>query len=155
MIFQYFYNSLNVVRMFSKNKKSEEFDHEQRLQYEYARKRIVQKKRLMQHFIIFLAGSVLLIIINPVLGIGKDFFIENWFAWAILIWAFLFLVHLLNVFIMSKFMGKEWEDKQLEHLKAKQTKRIAELQKQVDSELLQKAPEVKKNDPNPQNPEYE
>ena len=142
--------------MFSKNKKTEGFDHEQRLQYEYARKRIVQKKRLMRHFIIFLAGSVLLIIINPVLGIGKDFFIDNWFVWAILIWAFLFLVHLLNVFIMSKFMGKEWEDKQLERLKAKQSARIAELQKQVDSELLQKEPEVKKNDEsNPQNPENE
>ena len=101
--------------MFSKNKKTEGFDHEQRLQYEYARNRIVQKKRLMRHFIIFLAGSVLLIIINPVLGIGKDFFIENWFVWAILIWAFLFLVHLLNVFIMSKFMGKEWEDKPTKH----------------------------------------
>ena len=142
--------------MFSKNKKSEGFDHEQRLQYEYARKRIVQKKRLMRHFIIFLAGSVLLIIINPVLGIGKGFFIENWFVWAILIWAFLFLVHLLNVFIMNKFMGKEWEDKQLEKLKARQTERIAELQKQVDSELLQKENEVKKNDElNLQNPENE
>ncbi len=142
--------------MFSKNKKTENFDHEQRLQYEYARKRIVQKKRLMRHFIVFLAGSVLLIIINPVLGIGKGFFIENWFVWAILLWAFLFIVHLLNVFIMNKFMGKEWEDKQLERLKARQTARIAELQKQVDSELLQKDSEIKKNDePNLQNPESE
>lgn len=142
--------------MFSKNKKTENFDHEQRLQYEYARKRIVQKKRLMRHFIVFLAGSVLLIIINPVLGIGKGFFIENWFVWAILLWAFLFIVHLLNVFIMNKFMGKEWEDKQLERLKARQTARIAELQKQVDSELLQKDSEIKKKDePNLQNPESE
>ena len=73
--------------MFSKNKKNDRLDSDQREQYEYARKRIVQKKRLMRHFIVFLAGSVLLIIINPVLGIGKDFFIENWFVWAILIWA--------------------------------------------------------------------
>ena len=90
--------------MFSKNKKTEGLDHEQRLQYEYARKRIVQKKRLMQHFIIFLAGSVLLIIINPVLGIGDEFFIKDWFIWAILIWAFLFLIHLFNVFMMNKFI---------------------------------------------------
>lgn len=65
-------------------------DAEQREQYEYARKRIKQKKRLMQHFIVFLAGSLLLIIINPVLGIGKGFFIKNWFVWAILMWALLF-----------------------------------------------------------------
>jgi type VI protein secretion system component VasK len=140
--------------MFSKNKKTEGLDHEQRLQYEYARKRIVQKKRLMQHFIIFLAGSVLLIIINPVLGIGDEFFIKDWFVWAILIWAFLFLIHLFNVFVMNKFMGKEWEDEQLERLKARQSKRIAELQKEVDGDLLKQQQELKKNEPlNPLPPE--
>ncbi|KAA3615860.1 MAG: hypothetical protein DWP94_15125 [Flavobacterium sp.] len=142
--------------MFSKNKKTEGLDHEQRLQYEYARKRIVQKKRLMQHFIIFLAGSVLLIIINPVLGIGDEFFIKDWFIWAILIWAFLFLIHLFNVFMMNKFMGKEWEDRQLERLKAKQSERIAELQKEVDGELLKQQQVLKKNETlNPLPPENE
>jgi type VI protein secretion system component VasK len=142
--------------MFSKNKKTEGLDHEQRLQFEYARKRIVQKKRLMRHFIIFLAGSVLLIIINPVLGIGDEFFIKNWFVWAILIWAFLFLIHLFNVFVMNKFMGKEWEDKQLERLKDKQSKRIAELRKEVDGELLLPKEEVKKNESqNPTSQEIE
>lgn len=132
--------------MFSRNKKIDRLDADQREQYDYARKRIVQKKRLMRHFIVFLAGSVLLIIINPVLGVGKDFFIEDWFVWAILIWAFLFLVHLLNVFIMNRFMGKEWEDKQLEKLKAKQEARISKLQKQVDADLI-KPEEIKKNEP--------
>ena len=117
--------------MFSKANKKERIDPEQREQYQYARSRIKQKKRLMRHFILFLAGSVLLIIINPILGIGKDFFIQNWFVWAILLWALLFLVHLLNVFIMNKFMGKEWEDRQMEKLKAQQEKRIAELKKQA------------------------
>ncbi|TDI75581.1 MAG: 2TM domain-containing protein [Bacteroidetes bacterium] len=121
--------------MFSKTSKTEIIDPEQREQYDYARKRINQKKWLMKHFILFLAGSVLLIIINPVLGIGKDFFIENWFAWAILLWALLFMIHLLNVFIMSKFMGKEWEDRQIEKLKAKQEERIAEIKKQVVKEV--------------------
>lgn len=132
--------------MFSKNKKSDRIDPEQREQYEYARRRVVQKKRLMQHFIVFLAGSVLLIIINPVLGIGKNFFIQNWFVWAILIWAFLFLIHVLNVWVMSKFMGKEWENEQLEKLKAKQTARIAELQKEVDADLVTAKEEIKKNE---------
>ena len=72
--------------MFSKTKKSERIDAEQREQYEYARRRIKQKKNLMRHFILFLVGSVLLIIINPLLGYGKDFFIKDWFIWAILIW---------------------------------------------------------------------
>ncbi|AFL80225.1 hypothetical protein Aeqsu_0717 [Aequorivita sublithincola DSM 14238] len=121
--------------MFSKTKKTDRIDPEQREQYEYARHRIKQKKSLMRHFILFLVGSVLLIIINPVLGYGNDFFIKDWFIWAILIWTFIFLVHLFNVFVMNKFMDKEWEDRQLEKLKAKQATRIAELQKKVDTEL--------------------
>lgn len=141
---RYFYQS-NPFFMFSKNKKTERLDSEQREQYEYARKRVKQKKRLMQHFIVFLAGSLLLIIINPILGIGKDFFISNWFAWAILFWALLFLVHVLNVFILNKFMGKEWEDRQIEKLKAKQQAKIDSLYLEVEKEIT--STEGKKNDP--------
>jgi fatty acid desaturase len=121
--------------MFSKAKKTERIDAEQREQYEYARQRIKQKKNLMRHFIVFLVGSVLLIIINPLLGYGNNFFIQDWFIWAILIWTFIFLVHLFNVFVMNKFMDKEWEDRQMEKLKIRQAERIAELQKQVDTEI--------------------
>jgi len=121
--------------MFSKKKNKERVDSEQREQYEYARKRIKQKKNLMRHFIVFLLGSVFLIIINPVLGYGNDFFIKDWFVWAILIWLFIFLIHLFNVFVMNRFMGKEWEDRQLEKLKAKQEARINELKKQAMKEV--------------------
>lgn len=139
--------------MFSKTNKSDRIDPEQREQYQYARQRIKQKKRLMQHFIIFLAGSVLLIIINPILGVGKDFFIEDWFVWAILLWAFLFLVHLLNVFIMNRFMGKEWEDRQLEKLQAKQAQRIEELKaKVVPSAEPTEATPLEKKSPKPTDP---
>ena len=141
---RYFYQS-NPFFMFSKSKKTERLDSEQREQYEYARKRVKQKKRLMQHFIVFLAGSVLLVIINPVLGIGKGFFIPNWFVWAILLWALLFLIHLLNVFILNKFMGKEWEDRQIEKLKAKQQAKIDSLYLEVEKEIT--TAQVKKNDP--------
>lgn len=139
--------------MFSKTNKSDRIDPEQREQYQYARQRIKQKKRLMQHFIIFLAGSVLLIIINPILGVGKDFFIKNWFVWAILLWAFLFIVHLLNVFIMNRFMGKEWEDRQLEKLQAKQAARIEKLKDKLgdSSDQTAGAPTEKKS-PNPTDP---
>ncbi|MAM30216.1 MAG: hypothetical protein CMC13_14445 [Flavobacteriaceae bacterium] len=155
--------------MFSKTNKKERIDAEQREQYEYARQRIKQKKNLMRHFIIFLVGSVLLIIINPVLGYGNEFFIQDWFVWAILIWAFLFLIHLFNVLIMNKFMGKEWENEQLQKLKAQQEKRIAQLKQQAVQEVTVKEvkaskemdalgehithPEVKKNNPNQLPPE--
>ena len=121
--------------MFSKTNKNERIDPSQREQYEYARARIKEKKRLMQHFRIFLVGSILLIVINPVLGYGNEFFIKDWFVWAILIWAFLFLIHLFNVLVLNKFMGKEWEARQLEILKAKQEKRIAELDRQATKEV--------------------
>lgn len=139
--------------MFSKDK-NKGLDPEQREQYQYARKRIQQKKRLLQHFIIFLAGSILLIIINPVLGIGKEFFIKNWFAWAILIWALLFLVHALNVSLFHKFMGKEWEDRQLEKLKAKQEQRIAQLEKEVRKDVISEAVKKKKEQDLPESPEH-
>ncbi len=136
--------------MFSRKKTTEPQDIEQREQYQYARARIKQKKRLMQHFIVFLGGSIIAIILDLVLGIGNDFFIKNWFAWFILIWAFILLVHFFNVFILNRFMGKEWEDRQLEKLKSKQEQRILKLQKKVEKEIpLQ---EAKKKDPDPINP---
>lgn len=131
--------------MFSKSKSTERIDAEQREQYEYARKRVKQKKRLMQHFIVFLAGSVLLIIVNPILGIGKEFFIKNWFVWAILIWALLFLIHVFNVFILNTFMGAAWEDRQIEKLKAKQQAKIDALNLEVEKEITTSP--LKKNDP--------
>lgn len=138
--------------MFSRSNKTEKIDASQREQYDYARRRINQKKNLMRHFIAFLAGAVFFIIINPLLGYGNDFFFQDWYIWAILIWAFIFLVHLLNVFLLNTFMGKEWEDRQLEKLKVKQAEKIAELQKQVDSELQLPTYEKKMGRENLNNP---
>lgn len=121
--------------MFSKTKNQPRIDAEQREQYEYARKRIKQKKNLMRHFVMFLVGSILLIIINPILDIRNEFFFDNWFVWAILIWTFIFLVHVLNVFVINKFMGKEWEDAQLQKLKNLQREKLAKMQREVDAEL--------------------
>lgn len=129
--------------MILKKNKQPQLDPEQLEQFEYAQKRIKQKKSLMRHFILFLAGSIFLIILNPILGIGKDFFIKDWFVWAILLWIFFFLIHALNVFIFNRFMGKDWEKKQLEKLKAKQEQRILALQEKVEKEMP--LPEVKKN----------
>lgn len=120
--------------MLSKTKKAERIDAEQREQYDYARRRIRQKKNLLRHFIFFLAGSILFIILSAVLEIGNAEMGPQWFVWAILIWLFFLLIHTFNVFVLNTFMGKEWEDRQLEKLKNKQTERIAKLQKQVETE---------------------
>lgn len=109
--------------------------NEDREQFLYAQDRIRQKKRLNQHFIIFLVGAVFLVILQYVLNVGKDFFITNWSVWAIIVWAFILCIHLINVFFTNRFMGKEWENKQLDKLRDKQRKRIAELQKEVDREI--------------------
>lgn len=120
--------------MFSKTKKSERIDAEQREQYEYARRRIKQKRNLLRHFVFFLAGSVIFIILSAFLDVGNEI-LKDWYIWAILVWAFFFLVHGFNVFVLNTFMGKEWEDRQLEKLKAKQAERLAELQKKVEADL--------------------
>lgn len=132
--------------MFSKAKKTERIDVEQREQFEYARRRIKQKKNLMRHFTLFLVGSVLLIILDEFMEFGHEILFKGWYIWAVLIWAFIFLVHLFNVFVMNKFMDKEWEDRQMEKLKARQAERIAELQKEVDTEL--QLPTMKEVSPN-------
>jgi hypothetical protein len=108
-------------------------DPEQRALIENAQTRIRQKKKLYRHFVLFLAGAVLMIIINPVLGIGKDItlFEYDWFMWAILLWTFFFLVHVINVFVMNRFMGKDWEEEQINALIKKQQHRIAELEEKV------------------------
>ncbi len=123
--------------MFGKKKtQAPEIDKEQLELIKNAQKRIKQKKRLYAHFVVFLIGAVFLIVANLVLDIAKDvtFFGVDWFVYAILIWLFLFVYHLFNVFITSKLLSKNWEQKQLNQLVAKQKERIAELQKQVDKD---------------------
>jgi dihydrofolate reductase len=122
--------------MFGKKKDTPQIDKEQLELIKIAQKRIKQKKRLYAHFVIFLIGAVFLIIANLVLNIGKDvtFFGINWFVFAILAWLFIFIYHLFNVFVTSKLLSKNWEEKQLNSMVAKQKKRIAELQQQIEKD---------------------
>ncbi|MEO2053157.1 2TM domain-containing protein [Flagellimonas beolgyonensis] len=113
-------------------KKTPEIDLEQHELLEHAQKRIKQKKRLFTHFVVFLIGSVFLILINKIFKYGDTY---NWFVWAITIWAFLFALHAFNVFVTQKFMGQEWERQQREKLVAKQKQRIAEIQKEIETEF--------------------
>jgi len=122
--------------MFGKKKDKPEIDKEQLELIKTAQKRIKQKKRLYAHFVVFLIGAVFLIVANLVLNIGKDvkLFGINWFVFAILGWLFIFIYHVFNVFVTSKLLSKNWEEKQLNNMVAKQKKRIAELQQQVDND---------------------
>ena len=120
--------------MFSRKKSESKIDYEQKELYENARRRTKQKKRLFQHFVVYLLGAVFLIVLNVVIGYQEDFkpLGYNWFVWAVLLWTVLFLMHFFNVFIVNSLMGKEWEDKQVDRLVKKQRERIAELKKQVE-----------------------
>lgn len=120
--------------MFSQKKNTSKLDHDQRELYENARRRTLQKKRLFLHFVIFLVGAVLLIVLNVVIGFKEEVMPlgYNWFFWVVLLWTFFFLIHLVNVFITSSFMGKEWEQQQMEKLVKKQRARIEELEKKVE-----------------------
>ena len=57
--------------MFSTKKSNPQIDQEQLELIQNAQKRIRQKKRLYTHFVIFLIGSVLFIVLNLVLGFGE------------------------------------------------------------------------------------
>ncbi len=122
--------------IFSK-KGTAQIDPEQKELIEHAQNRVRQKKRLYYHFVLFLAGAIVLIVINLALGIGKEYklFGIDWFVWAILFWCFLLLVHLINVFVLGAFMNKKWEDFQIEKLVQKQKDKIEELQKQIDADM--------------------
>ena len=125
--------------MFGKKKDIPQIDKQQLELIQNAQQRVKQKKRLYVHFVIFLIGSLFLILANTVLGIGENvkLFEIDWFVFAILAWLFLFLYHVFNVFVTHKFMGKDWEQKQLDILVAKQQQRIGKLkEKFVKDETL-------------------
>lgn len=127
--------------MFFKHKKQPAIDLEQHEQIEYAQDRIRKKKNLYRHFVWFLIGSVVLVILNKVLKYNEAY---DWSYWVIVLWAFFFLVHLVNVFIMNEFMGRNWERKQREKLVQKQQERIAVLKKEVEEEFPAPQPLKKK-----------
>jgi len=122
--------------MFGKKSQKSQIDPEQLELITNAQKRIKQKKRLYLHFVLFLIGSVLFILLNLVVGVGKDvtLFGKEWFVFAILLWLCLLIYHVFNVFVTHKFMGKEWEQRQLNTLVAKQKTRIAELRAKVEKD---------------------
>lgn len=104
-------------------------------QYEYARRRIRQKKRLYFHFVLLSLGSIFLFVVNKLLHFGEP---NNWYLWAITIWIFLFVLHFIKVFITDSFMNKNWERTQIDKLMAQQKRKIEQLAKNVESDFADK-----------------
>ncbi|EKF55842.1 hypothetical protein I215_04800 [Galbibacter marinus] len=131
--------------MFSKKdpKKLLEIDIDQHELIETAQSRIRQKKRLYYHFVIFLLGSIFMIVANKFLNYYVQY---NWFVWGICIWTFIFLLHLINVFVTNRFLGKKWEREQREKLVNLQKNKLAKIQEEMEREAAKKA------STNPQNP---
>ena len=97
-------------------------------QYESARRRIKQKKRLYFHFVVFVLGSLLLFITSL---LSENPLIQNSYLYVITLWLFLFILHFIKVFITDRFMNKNWERDQIERLVALQQKKINELETKV------------------------
>src|SRR6478735_10564264 len=94
-------------------------------QYEYARKRIKQKKRLYYHFVFFMLSSIFLIASSYFPNIGINI---HWCIWGITLWLFFFVLHFIKVFITDRFMNKNWERDQIERLVSLQQKKIAQIE---------------------------
>jgi amino acid permease len=106
-------------------------EREQHEQYEYARKRLKQKKGLYFHFVLLILGSLFLFIANHfhIFGITS-----NWAIWVITFWSFLFVLHFIKVFITDRFMNKNWERDQIDRLVIKQQRKIEQLQNQIEED---------------------
>jgi len=105
---------------------STNIDHEQ---YEKARKRTKQKKRLYFHFVLFLIGSVFFIILNKVIKFHDEL---DWYVWVIFTWLFFLVIHFINTFVMKRFFGKDWERLETEKLVTKHKLKVEKLEKKLE-----------------------
>ena len=141
--------------MASQKKNPRGIDPIQRELIEKAQSRARQKRRLYVHFILFLIGSAVFILLNVVFNVGQNYrpLGIDWFVWAIILWTVIFFIHAFNVFVTNKFLGKEWENNQVERLVAQQQKRIDKLRAQVEKDLpLPSKKELRNPTPNPSTP---
>jgi cell division protein FtsW (lipid II flippase) len=102
-------------------------------QYEYARRRIKQKKRLYYHFVLFVLGSLLLFVAHNFLD---STVVTDWYLWIITIWLFIFILHFIKIFITDRFMNKDWEREQIDRLVTLQKKKVEQLQTQIANDEL-------------------
>lgn len=102
-------------------------------QYEYARRRIKQKKRLYFHFVVFVLGSLTLFLGHNFLNSAL---ITEWYLWIITAWLFIFILHFIKIFITDRFMNRDWEREQIDRLVALQKKKVEQLQTQIANDEL-------------------
>ncbi len=99
--------------------------------FEYARKRVRDKKRVYFHFILFFVSSIFFYIINKYLDVDPQ---DDWYLWAITAWAFVFILHFIKVFVTESFINKKWEQEQIAKLVARQERRISQLEKKIEKD---------------------
>ncbi|MEN9908014.1 MAG: hypothetical protein RLZZ540_1163 [Bacteroidota bacterium] len=104
---------------------------EQHELYEYARKRIKQKRIVYFHFVLLFLASLFLFVSTKVFHFNED---ANWHIWIITAWLFIFILHFIKVFITDRFMNKNWEREQIDRLVALQEKKIEELKNHINEE---------------------
>ena len=105
-------------------------ENEVQEQYEYARKRLRQKKVLYSHFVLFLVGSLFMFVVNVLLEKGLP---DLWYIWAATVWGFIWILHFINVYFTNRFMNKNWERQQIDRLIARQQNKIRQLESKVES----------------------
>ncbi len=124
--------------MFGKKKKDAPgIDLVQKELIENAQKRIKQKRGLFTHFIVFLTGSVGLIIISQVLMETQPVKILgiDWWVWVIFVWLLILIYHGFKVFVTQRLLGPEWEKRQYDRLVKKQNDRISQLELKINKEM--------------------
>lgn len=107
-------------------------EKEQHELYEYARRRIKQKKRLYFHFVLLLIGSLFLFVAHNFFDFNPN---TNWHIWLITFWFFIFILHFIKVYITDRFMNKNWEREQIDRLVSQQQKKIDQLQTKIKNEI--------------------
>jgi hypothetical protein len=105
-------------------------EKEQQELYEYARKRIQQKKNLYYHFVFFLIGSLFMFVANVLLKFGEP---RIWYIWAVTVWFFLIILHFIKVYITDRFMNKNWEREQIDRLVKRQERKIQQMSAKIDN----------------------
>lgn len=106
-------------------------DKDTQEQYEYARKRLRQKKRLYYHFVLFLIGSLFMFVANEFLMLGAPF---EWDVWVSTVWFFVWILHFIKIYITDRFMNKQWENEQIERLVNRQKNRIQQLDSKINQD---------------------
>ena len=106
-------------------------ENQQHESYEYARKRIKQKKNLLYHFVVLLVASFFMFIANYYLEIGSP---AQWYVWIVTVWTFFFILHFIKIYVTDRFMNKTWERAQIDRLMLKQEQKLAQLQAKIDEQ---------------------